>query len=115
MLVGPWALEQLVSLERLTYVAYFVLLTCFLIFVQNEIFYLRCVLSNQSFLPSKQSNKTLGVRTVALADCSIKSTASSFTSLFPKVIKLKLLCLQITRNNAAVRLLSKIGVVVEDD
>ena len=29
MLVGPRALEQLVSLERLTYVAYFVLLTCF--------------------------------------------------------------------------------------
>ena len=29
MLVGPKALEQLVSLERLTYVAYLVLLTCF--------------------------------------------------------------------------------------
>ena len=29
LLVSPRALEQLVSLERLTYVAYFVLLTCF--------------------------------------------------------------------------------------
>ena len=35
LLVGPRALEQLVSLERLTYVAYFVLVTCFLVFVQN--------------------------------------------------------------------------------
>ena len=32
LLVGPEALEQLVSLERLTYVAYFVLVTCFLVF-----------------------------------------------------------------------------------
>ena len=56
LLVGPGALEQLVSLERLTYVAYFVLLTCFLIFVQNKIFYLRCVLSNQSFY--QVSNQT---------------------------------------------------------
>ena len=46
MLVGPRALEQLVSLERLTYVAYYVLVTCFLVFVQNKIFYLRCVFSN---------------------------------------------------------------------
>ena len=38
MLVGPWALEQLVSQERLTYIAYFVLLTCFLVFVQNKYF-----------------------------------------------------------------------------
>ena len=56
MLVGPRALEQLVSLERLTYVAYFVLLTCFLVFVQNKIFYLRCVFSNQSFY--QVSNQT---------------------------------------------------------
>ena len=88
LLVGPKALEQLVSLERLTYVAYFVLATCFLVFVQNKLFYLRCVLKLK-FLPSKQSNKTLGVRTVALADCSIKSTTSSFTSLFLKVVELK--------------------------
>ena len=56
LLVGPWALEQLVSLERLTYVAYFVLVTCFLVFVQNKIFYLRCVFEIKVF--HQVSNQT---------------------------------------------------------
>ena len=83
MLVSPWALEQLVSLKRLTYVAYFVLATCFLVFVQNKLFYLRCVLKLK-FLPSKQSNKTLGVRTVALADCSIEKYDKQFYKFISK-------------------------------
>ena len=49
LLVGPGALEQLVSLKRLTYVAYFVLATCFLVFIQNKFFYLRCVFEIEVF------------------------------------------------------------------
>ena len=55
VLVGPRALEQLVSLERLTYVAYFVLATCFLVFVQNKLFYLRCVLKIKFYQVSNQT------------------------------------------------------------
>ena len=49
VLVSPGALEQLVSLKLLTYVAYFVLATCFLVFVQNKLFYLRCVFEIKVF------------------------------------------------------------------
>ena len=56
------------------------------------------------FLPSKQSNKTLGVRTIALADCSIEKYDKQFYKFISKSRRTETFMFAMVRSDATILL-----------